>query len=100
LGVAALTVAPMHQVLLGSLYLLMPNMLAPQWWSPVMPVSFFISSIVAGTGLVILVDMWISKAWRRPLRMTPLSSVGQITFWSLLVYLVFRLGDMAIRGQL
>ena len=32
--------------------------------------------------------------------MTPLSSVGQITFWSLLVYLVFRLGDMAFRGQL
>jgi formate dehydrogenase iron-sulfur subunit len=25
--------------------------------------------------------------------------MGKITFWSLLVYLVFRLGDMAIRGQ-
>jgi formate dehydrogenase iron-sulfur subunit len=25
--------------------------------------------------------------------------MGQITFWSLVVYLVFRLGDMAIRGQ-
>jgi formate dehydrogenase iron-sulfur subunit len=100
LAIAAVTLSAMHQSSLGSLYLLMPNMLAPQWWSPVMPVSFFISSIVAGTALVILVDMWISKAWRRPLRMTPLSSVGQITFWSLLVYLVFRLGDMAIRGQL
>ena len=32
--------------------------------------------------------------------MGPLSSVGQITFWSLLVYLVFRLGDMALRGRL
>jgi formate dehydrogenase iron-sulfur subunit len=45
-----------------------------------MPVSFFLSSIVAGTALVILIDMWISKAWRHPLRMKPLSSVGQITF--------------------
>jgi formate dehydrogenase iron-sulfur subunit len=25
--------------------------------------------------------------------------MGQITFWSLLVYLIFRLGDMAVRGQ-
>jgi formate dehydrogenase iron-sulfur subunit len=25
--------------------------------------------------------------------------VGQITFWALLVYLVFRLGDMAVRNQ-
>jgi formate dehydrogenase iron-sulfur subunit len=78
----------------------MPNMLAPQWWSPVMPVSFFLSSIAAGTALVILVDMWIAKGWRRPLEITRLASVGQITFWALLVYLVFRLGDMAIRNQL
>jgi formate dehydrogenase iron-sulfur subunit len=90
----------MHQSSLGSLYLLMPNMLAPQWWSPVMPVSFFLSSIAAGTALVILVDMWIAKGWRRPLEITRLASVGQIAFWALLVYLVFRLGDMAVRNQL
>jgi formate dehydrogenase iron-sulfur subunit len=100
LAIAAVTLSTMHQSSLGSLYLLMPNMLAPQWWSPVIPVSFFLSSIVAGTALVILIEMWISKAWHRPLQMKALSSVGQITFWSLLVYLVFRLGDMAIRGQL
>ena len=100
LAIAAVTLSAMHQSSLGSLYLLMPNMLAPQWWSPVMPVSFFLSSIVAGTALVILIDMWISKAWRRPVQMAPLASVGQITFWSLLVYLAFRLGDMAIQGRL
>jgi formate dehydrogenase iron-sulfur subunit len=43
--------------------------------------------------------MWIAKGWRRPLEMTRLASVGQITFWSLVVYLGFRLGDMAIRDQ-
>jgi formate dehydrogenase iron-sulfur subunit len=100
LAIAAVTLSTMHQSSLGSLYLLMPNMLAPQWWSPVMPVSFFLSSIAAGTALVILIDMWISKGWRRPLEITRLASVGQIAFWSLLVYLVFRLGDMAIRNQL
>jgi formate dehydrogenase iron-sulfur subunit len=100
LAIAAVTLSTMHQSSLGSLYLLMPNMLAPQWWSPVMPVSFFLSSIVAGTALVILIDMWIAKGWRRPLEITRLASVGQITFWALLVYLVFRLGDMALRNQL
>ena len=99
LAIAAVTLSTMHQSSLGSLYLLMPNMLAAQWWSPVMPVSFFLSSIVAGTALVILIDMWISKGWRRPLEITRLASVGQITFWSLVVYLAFRLGDMAIRDQ-
>jgi formate dehydrogenase iron-sulfur subunit len=99
LAIAAVTLSTMHQSSLGSLYLLMPNMLATQWWSPVLPVYFFLSSVVAGSALVILIDMWISKGWRRPLEMTRLAKVGQITFWSLLVYLVFRLGDMAMRGQ-
>ena len=100
LAIAAVTLSTMHQSSLGSLYLLMPNMLAPQWWSPVMPVSFFLSSIVAGTALVILIDMWVAKGWRRPLEITRLASVGHIAFWALLVYLVFRLGDMALRNQL
>jgi formate dehydrogenase iron-sulfur subunit len=100
LAIAAVTLSTMHQSSLGSLYLLMPNMLAPQWWSPVMPISFFLSSIAAGTALVTLIDMWIAKGWRRPLGMARLASVGQITFWALLVYMAFRLGDMAVRNQL
>jgi formate dehydrogenase iron-sulfur subunit len=100
LAIAAVTLSTMHQSSLGSLYLLMPNMLARQWWSPVMPVYFFLSSIVAGTALVILIDMWIAKGWQRPLHTTRLASVGQITFWALLVYLVFRMGDMILRNQI
>ena len=99
LAIAAVTLSTMHQSSLGSLFLLMPDKLAPQWWSPVMPISFFLSSIAAGTAVVILVEMWIAKGWKRPLRMTQLAAMGQITFWSLLVYLAFRLGDMAVRGQ-
>lgn len=100
LAIAAVTLSTMHQSSLGSLYLLMPNMLAPQWWSQVMPISFFLSSIVAGTALVILIAMWIGRAWQRPFPIAQLASVGQITFWALVVYLGFRLGDMALRGQL
>ena len=88
----------MHQSSLGSLFLLMPTMVGPQWWSPVMPVSFFLSSIPAGTALIVLAVMWISKAWGRKLRMVPLASLGQIMFWTLLVYSAFRLGDLAVRG--
>ena len=99
LAIAAVTLSTMHQSSLGSLFLLMPDKLGAQWWSPVLPVSFFLSSIASGTALVILVEMWIAKAWHRTLRMSQLASLGNITFWSLLVYLVWRLGDMALRGQ-
>jgi formate dehydrogenase iron-sulfur subunit len=100
LAIAAVTLSTMHQSSLGSLFLLMPGQLAPQWWSPVMPVSFFLSSVAAGTALVILTEMWIARVWRRALDLHPLAAMGQISFWALLVYLVFRLGDMAVRHQL
>ena len=100
LAIAAVTLSTMHQSSLGSLFLLMPDKLAPQWWSPVLPVSFFLSSIAAGTGLIILIEMWIARGWNRQLRVTQLAAMGQITFWSLLAYVVFRLGDMALRDQL
>jgi len=99
LAIAAVTLSTMHQSSLGSLFLLMPDKLAPQWWSPVMPISFFLSSIAAGTGLVIVIEMWIARGWNRPIPLRQLAAMGQITFWSLLVYAVFRLGDMALRGQ-
>jgi formate dehydrogenase iron-sulfur subunit len=100
LAIAAVTLSTMHQSSLGSLFLLMPDQVAPQWWSPVMPASFFLSSIAAGTALVVLIEMWIAKGWKRALDMKQLAAMGQITFWSLFVYLAFRLGDMAIRDQL
>jgi formate dehydrogenase iron-sulfur subunit len=98
LAIAAVTLSTMHQSSLGSLFLLMQDQIAPQWWSPFMPLSFFLSSIAAGTGLIVLIEMWIAKGWRRPLQMKQLSAMGQITFWSLLVYLVFRVGDTALRN--
>ena len=100
LAIAAVTLSTMHQSSLGSLFLLMPDKLGSQWWSPVMPISFFLSSIAAGTALIILVEMWMAKGWDRPLRMHQLSAMGKITFWALLAYLAFRLGDMVVRGQL
>jgi formate dehydrogenase iron-sulfur subunit len=99
LAIAAVTLSTMHQSSLGSLFLLMPDKLAPQWWSPVMPISFFLSAIAAGTSLIILIEMWIAKGWKRPLRVDQLAAMGKITFWSLLIYLAFRLSDMAVRGQ-
>lgn len=97
LAIAAVTLSTMHQSSLGSLFLLMPDKLAPQWWSPVMPVSFLLSSIAAGTAVVILVEFWMARAWSRRLSDRMTMAMGRITFWALLAYLVFRVGDFAIR---
>ena len=100
LAIAAVTLSTMHQSSLGSLFLLMPDKLSALWWSPVMPVYFFLSSIAAGTALMVLVEMWIAKAFGRALRVPQLAAMGQVAFWALLAYLSLRLGDVLVRGQL
>jgi formate dehydrogenase iron-sulfur subunit len=100
LAIAAVTLSTMHQSSLGSLFLLMPDKLDPLWWSPVLPVYFFLSSVAAGMALMILVEKWIAKAFGRPLRVSQLAAMGKITFWALLVYEAVRLGDVALRGRL
>ncbi len=100
LAIAAVTLSTMHQSSLGSLFLLMPDKLSKAWWSPVMPVYFFLSSVAVGTSMMVLVQMWIAKGFKRPLRMGQLAALGKIAAWTLGVYLAFRVGDLAVRGQL
>jgi formate dehydrogenase iron-sulfur subunit len=100
LAIAAVTLSTMHQSSLGSLFLLMPDKLSALWWSPIMPVYFFLSSIAAGTALVVLLEMWIAKAYKRQIRTEQLASLGGVAFWSLLVYELVRVGDLFYRGQL
>jgi formate dehydrogenase iron-sulfur subunit len=100
LAIAAVTLSSMHQSSLGSLYLLMPDKLDAAWWSPVMPVWFLLSAIVAGLSATILVAMWVSKVWGRRMRMHELTLLGRYTAWAVLAYGLVRLGDLAVRGQL
>jgi formate dehydrogenase iron-sulfur subunit len=100
LAIAAVTLSTMHQSSLGSLFLLMPDKLDHAWWSPVMPVSFFLSSIAAGLGLMVLVELWIARAFERQVRVAQLAALGKVAFWALAAYEAFRLGDLAVRGRL
>jgi formate dehydrogenase iron-sulfur subunit len=100
LAIAAVTLSTMHQSSLGSLFLLMPDKLDRGWWSPVMPVYFFLSSIAAGLALVVLVELWIAKVWGRPVRIGQLAALAKLGFWALLAYEAFRVGDLVVRGEL
>ncbi len=44
----------LHQSALGALFLMAPSKLHPLWYSPFIPIFFFISSIIAGLSMVIV----------------------------------------------
>jgi Ni/Fe-hydrogenase subunit HybB-like protein len=54
LVIAAVMLSTLHQSSLGALFLLAPTKLHPLWYSPFIPIYFFISSIIAGLTMVIV----------------------------------------------
>jgi len=59
----------LHQSALGALFLLAPAKLHPLWYSPYLPLLFFVSSIFAGLSMVIIESTLISRFL--PQRMDP-----------------------------
>ena len=53
LTIFGVTLSTLHQSSLGSLYLIAPEKLHPLWYSPFMPMFFFVSSMAAGASMVI-----------------------------------------------
>lgn len=53
LTIFGVLLSTLHQSSLGALFLIAPSKLHPLWYSPVMPVFFFVSSICAGLSMVI-----------------------------------------------
>jgi len=53
LALAGAVFSTLHQSSLGTLFLLMSDKLSHLWWSPLLPVNFFLSALAGGTALVI-----------------------------------------------
>jgi Ni/Fe-hydrogenase subunit HybB-like protein len=53
LTIFGVVLSTLHQSSLGALFLIVPSKLHPLWYSPYLPVFFFVSSIVAGLSMVI-----------------------------------------------
>jgi Ni/Fe-hydrogenase subunit HybB-like protein len=54
LTVLGLVLSTLHQSSLGSLFLIAPGKLHPLWYSPFLPIYFFVSAVVAGLSMVIV----------------------------------------------
>ena len=52
--IAGVILSTLHQSALGALFLLAPTKLHALWYSPLLPLFFFVSSIIAGLSMVIL----------------------------------------------
>jgi Ni/Fe-hydrogenase subunit HybB-like protein len=96
--IAGVILSTVHQSSLGSLFLIVPEKLLPLWYSPFIPVFFFISAIISGFATAIFVSalsFWIFHKYLEPKVLTALAK-GMTPF--LMLYLFLRIADLTARN--
>ena len=100
LVILGVILSTLHQSSLGTLYLIMPTKLHPFWYSPLLPVFFFLSAICVGLAMTIFESTMSSKHFNRELELPILQELGRVLMVVLSVYGVLRAEDLIHRGVL
>ena len=98
LMIAGVLLSTLHQSSLGSLYLIVPEKLYPLWYSPLLPLLFYISAIATGLSMTIFESWHSSRAFGRALELSLLASMARVLAVLMSAYLWLRFLDMAHRG--
>jgi Ni/Fe-hydrogenase subunit HybB-like protein len=99
LSIAAVTLSFLHQSSLGALFLLIPSKLNHLWWTTMLPYNFFISAIAAGLAMVSIEYIIASSVFKHNCNFDILRGLAKGTAITLLLYVVFRVGDIMIKGN-
>jgi Ni/Fe-hydrogenase subunit HybB-like protein len=98
--ILGVVLSTLHQSSLGSLLLIQPGKLFPLWWTPILPILFFISALSIGLSMIILESSLSSRYFHRGLEVHLLEKLAGIIPIVLGTYLVIKFGQLAIAGNL
>ncbi|MFZ5926139.1 MAG: NrfD/PsrC family molybdoenzyme membrane anchor subunit [Acidobacteriota bacterium] len=98
--IAGVILSTLHQSSLGSLFLIMPNRLHPLWWTPLLPVLFFISAVATGLAMTIFESWHSAKAFGRQLEYGLICRMTRVLAVITAIYLTMRFLDLSHRGAL
>jgi Ni/Fe-hydrogenase subunit HybB-like protein len=100
LMIAGVILSTLHQSSLGTLYLIVPSKLYALWYTPLLPVFFYVSAIAVGLAMTIFESWHSSRAFGRQLELPLLASMGRVLAVALMVLTLMRFLDLKHRGVL
>ena len=100
LVIGGTVLSTLHQSSLGSLFLNVPDQLDKLWYTPVLPLFFFMSAVYVGPAVVIVVSTLASKALGRGLDSDILSSLAKALPFLLGIYLFAKILELGIAREI
>ena len=98
LVILGVILSTMHQSSLGSLFLILPQKLYAFWYSPSLPLLFYVSAIAAGCAMVIFESHLSFRAFGRRLEDNILVDIGRVLLVVLVMYFLLKVYDYSMRG--
>jgi Ni/Fe-hydrogenase subunit HybB-like protein len=100
LVILGVILSTLHQSSLGSLFLIVPEKMNPLWYTPMLPVLFFVSALAAGIAMTV-VESWFSRrAFGKPIETALLGRLSRVSVVVLAIFLAFRVRDLVARDAL
>ena len=106
LTIMGVCLSTLHQSSLGSLFLICPGKLHPLWYSPFLPMFFFVSSMAAGASMVVFEGMLSHAGMHDYMDKKHLSQSAGVTLsfskaaaMILFSYFIMRTVDMLVHGN-
>jgi len=90
----------MHQSSLGSVYLIVPDKLYGLWYTPWLPVFFFITAVAGGLAMTIVESYLSHRAFGKKLEDELLEGLARVMVVIIAVYSLWRFEDLTMRGNL
>ncbi|MDK9699521.1 MAG: Ni/Fe-hydrogenase cytochrome b subunit [bacterium] len=97
LVIAGVLLSTLHQSSLGSVFLIVPEKLHPLWYTPILPLLFFLSAVVVGPAMVIVESELSARVFRRGLELNILSELAKYLQVALFVYVGLKIQDFFVR---
>lgn len=99
LVIVGVILSTLHQSSLGSLYLIVPEKLYPLWYTPLLPVLFFISSVAVGLAMTVIESYLSFRAFRRHLAPQLLADLSRVLAVVLAVLFTTKAVDLLNRDE-
>lgn len=98
LVVLGVLLSTLHQSSLGTVFLLMPGRLDVLWYTPILPILFYVSAITIAFAMVIFESTISAKVFKHGLSRALQIDLSRFLLVGLIVYTAIRLQDLAVRG--
>jgi Ni/Fe-hydrogenase subunit HybB-like protein len=97
LVILGVILSTLHQSSLGTLFLIIPEKMNALWYTPLLPMLFFVSAIATGLAMTIFESWHSARAFARQLEFPLIQRLARVLAVVITVYLAMRFMDISDR---